>query len=127
MALHYACGGFLPEVIRRLARIPGIDVNAVNGEGISPLMLLLCSTSLPSDTQEIVSLLEAVPFDYSLKDKHGRNMFCYAAMSQVGVIQFEIEYNVLLFSYVFFSHNPMPAGLRSAELFDPQGSESSGC
>ena len=73
------------QTILRLTRIPGIDVNAVNSEGISPLMRLLSSRVLPHDPHEIVSLLEAVPFDFSLKDRNGRNMFCYAAMSQVSV------------------------------------------
>ena len=73
------------EGILFLARIPELEINAVNSQGVSPLMRLLSSSNLPVDTQEIISLLEDVDFNYALKDKDGRNMFCYAAMSQVGV------------------------------------------
>ena len=74
----------LREVILFLASHKQVDVNAVNAKGVSPIMLLLTSHRLPDDTQEIISLLEAVDFNFTHKDNNGRNMFCYAAMSQVG-------------------------------------------
>ena len=78
-----ACQTVARAVILYLGFIPDVHVNAVNDKGISPLMMLLSSRRLPDDTQEIVSLLEAIDFNYTQKDHNGRNMFCYAAMSQV--------------------------------------------
>ena len=81
---HWACSTFMREGILYLSRLSGVDVNVANAKGVSPLMCLLKSHHLPQDTQEIVSLLEAVDFNFTHKDNEGRNMFCYAAMSQVG-------------------------------------------